>query len=925
MPDWKRYLREHVHLPVMRKHRDERALQEMADHLEDLYREARSRGLSEEDAEALVLRWIGDPERAADELMGAEPERFRAHLDRWFERREEELASGGRSRSALGDAVRDLHVGLRGLARRPLFTGVVILVLALGIGATSAIFTLVDAIVLTPLPFDDADRLVSVHHLAPGSGIADAGQCAAWHFTYEDESRVFDALGMYAGDNASVTGTGDPEAVPVLQVTHGVFDAIRLTPALGRIFTAADDDPDAPATVMLGYGYWETRYGGNPDVIGRTLQVDGVAREIIGVAPLEVRTLGLDPSLVVPLRFRRSSLFVGNIGYASVGRLRDGVSLEEAAADLNRALPLAWEKFPGGPVASSDDPSLYVAEVRPLKDDLVGSVADLLWILLGGVGIVLLIACANVAGLYLVRAEGKEGEMAVRTAMGASGRRIAWEYLKESLLLGLMGGIAGLLLAQIGLGSILSMAPTNLPRLEEVRLDASVLLFTLAVSLGTGLLFGLIPALRQGRGGLVDALKEGGRDGTRSRGTHRVQNLLAIAQIALAVVLLVASGLMLRSGRHLRSLDPGFGHPESVLALRLYIPGREEPDPARVAITYEAIVHRIAEIPGVSSVGVATAVPMDGSNNVNPFHVRGRETDAAERTMSRRHKWIGPGYLETLEIPLVAGRSFTWDDIHDRTPVAMLSERLAREVFGSPEAAMGQYVAARPDPPAWKEVVGVVRDVREDGMDRDPPALVYWPQVTLGFWEGNAADQVQTWRGEGIAVRSRRVGTPGFREELEKAIWEVSPNLPLQRVRTLPELMSASVARTSFTMILLGIAGAAALVLGLVGVYGVIAYAVSRRTRELGMRMALGAARGRVLTMVVRQGAVLAGTGVILGLALAFAVTRSMSSILVGVDPADPVTFAAVGGGLLVVALLASYLPARRAARVDPAVALRTE
>jgi predicted permease len=926
MPDWKKYLRKNLSLPVMRGNRDERAIQEMADHLEDLYQEARSRGVSETEAEALVLAWLGDADRAASELLSSEPGHIRAEVDRWLQRREEDLRVKGSFASTLADGFRDLRLGIRALGNRPLFTGVVILVLALGIGATSAIYTLVDAIVLSPLPFDDSDRLVAVQHAAPGRGLADAGQCAAWHFTYEDEAQVFEELGIFsAWSSASVTGTGDPEAVPVLQVSNGVFRAIRLNPVMGRIFTQEDDDPDGQATVMLGYGYWQSRFGGNPDVVGQTIQADGVTREIIGVAPPEVRGLGADPSLIIPLRFRRANLFVGNIGYGAVARLREGVTLQGAAADLNRVLPLAWDKFPGGPVASSSDPSHYVAEVYSLKDDLVGSVAGTLWILLGGVGVVLLIACANVANLFLVRADGKEGEMAVRTAMGASTRRISWEYLKESLLLGIMGGIGGLILAQAGLRSLLTMAPTNLPRLEEVTLDSNVLLFTLVISLFSGILFGLFPMLRQGRVSLVDSLKEGGRGGVKNRTRNGAQGLLAVSQMALALVLLVAAGLMLRSFQALRSVDPGFRGEDEVLALRLYIPGQETPRGADVALAFENMVRRLEEIPGVESVGLATDIPMGPGGNVNPFFVRGQVLDPDGPRLSRRHKWIGEGYLETLQVPLLAGRDITWDDVHNRAPIALLSETLAIEVFGSVEEAMGQFIAARPDPPVWKEVVGVVRDTRDDGLDTPPPDLVYWPQVTLGFWEGNAPDQVQTWRGAGLAIRSSRVGTPGFMDEVQAAVWDINPNLPILEASPMSEYVAASTARTSFTMILLGIAGAVALILGLVGVYGVISYAVSQRSQELGMRMALGAESGQVLAMVVRQGAALAGVGVILGLVLAFGLTRLMSAVLVDVSPADPITYGGVAIGLLFTALLASFLPARRAARVDPVVALRAE
>lgn len=925
MRDWKAWLEQNLDLPTMGKGRDRRIVQELADHLSELNQDALVRGLSTEDAEAQVLAWLGDPAEAAKELLRCEPGHVGAQMGRWAEEREEMLRNQGGRWMSVADLFRDLRMALRGLARRPLFSGVAILVLALGIGGTSAIFTLVDSVILSPLPFDESDRLLAVQHAAPGRGMADVGQCAAWHFTYIDEAQSFEELGMFTGTRASVTGRGDPEALPVLQVTEGVLPATRSAPLVGRMFAEEDMDPDGPATIMLAEGYWRSRFGGDADIVGQTLDVDGSTREIIGVMPEEIRALGYDPSLIIPLRYRRSNLFVGNIGYDAIARLRDGVTMEEAHADLSRIMPQAWEKFPGGPVASSSDPSFYQVDLRSLKTDLVGPVAGLLWILLGGVSVVLLIACANVANLFLVRAEGKDGEMAVRTAMGASRRRITWEYLKESLLLGLMGGIGGLALAQVGLRSLLTLAPANLPRMEEVTLDGGVLAVTLFVSIGAGFFFGVFPMFRRGSEDFVAGLRDAGRGGMKGRGRQRTQKLLAVTQMALALVLLVGSGLMLRSFQSLRNRDPGFGSPEEILALQLYLPGGEAPTGDEVATTYEMIVRRLAEVSGVNSVGLSTSMPMYGGGNVNPFLVRGQSMDDEGARVSRRHKWIGPNYLETMQIPLLMGRTVTWADIHARAPVALLSETLAREAFGSPEEALGQYVAARPDPPAWKEVIGIVADTREDGIGSSYPDLVYWPHVTLGFWEGNAPDQTQVWRGATISIRSNRTHTPGFLDDVEAAVWEVSPNLPLMNVTAMDDVVVASMSRTSFALVLLGVAGIVALILGMVGVYGVVSYAVSQRRAELGMRMALGAEPGQVQAMVLRQGFFLAAVGVAVGLGLAFGVTRLMSSLLFGVSAADPVTYAVVALGLLVVALLASYLPARRAAGVDPMAALRID
>jgi predicted permease len=925
MPDQKGELKGRSQMSGSSSHRDDRAVRELEDHLVDLYQEALDRGASDDEAREYVEQRLGETAEAASELLTAVRENLHSRLSRWAEEREDGLRSHGGIRSALADRVRDLRLAIRGLARCPAFTVVAVLVLSLGIGASVAIFTLVDAIVLSPLPFEEADRLIAIGHSARGLGLQDARQCAAWHLNYEEENQVFQDIGMWTTGSTAVTGGGSPDVVSFMQTTSGVFRALRLDPVLGRSFTAEDEVPDAPDVLLLSYGYWQSRFGGDPGVLHQTLEINGRSWEIGGVMSPSLRYLGIDPDLIVPMRFDRETLFVGNIGQNGVARLKDGVTLEQAKADMARVLPMAWEKFPGGPVASTSAPSDFAPIVRTLKDALVGSAADLLWILLGGATIVLLIAVANVASLFLIRAEAKETEMAVRAAIGADRGRVAWEFVKESLLLGLLGGVVGLGLAWVCLRILIATSLAELPRLQEVGISPSVLLFTAAVSVGGGLFLGLVPVFRRGRFGLVDALKQGGQGAMRGRDRRRAQNALAVTQMALTLVLMVASGLMLRSFLALREVEPGFENPSNVLALRISVPFTLIEDGEQAASTLEAIARRFAEIPGVSSVGMATAIPMDGSGNVNPFYVDGVTTPGEGAPPMRRHKWVGEGYFETLRIPLLAGRAFSWTDVHDRFPGAIISESLARAYWGSPEAALGQRVAARPEPVRWHEVVGVAADVRDDGMDQEPPLMVYWPQVTLAFWEGSEADEVQTWRTMGYAIRSDRVGTPDLLRDVRDAVWEINPNLPLRAVSPLDDLMARSVERTSSTMILLLIAGGVALILGVVGVYGVTAYAVARRSRELGMRIALGAQKRAVMGMVLRQGFTLAVIGVAIGLLLALGLTGLMSTLLYGVSPLDPFTFVLVAIGLIGVALVASYLPARRAAGVDPMNALRVD
>jgi predicted permease len=641
----------------------------------------------------------------------------------------------------------------------------------------------------------------------------------------------------------------------------------------------------------------------------------------------DARFLRFDPAFYLPFRFNRSELFVGNFSYQALARLAPGVTIERASADMERLLPMAVDKFPGGITHEILEQAQFGPNLSPLKNDVVGDVGEVLWVLLGTVGMILLIACANVSNLFLVRAESREKEMAVRAAMGAGRSRIAREFLTESFLLGGMGGIGGIALAYGGLRLLRALGPSELPRLADVSLDWKVLLFTMAISLFSGALFGMFPVLRYRKGVVTDALKEGGRGGSAGRDKHRARNVLVVAQIALALLLLVGSGLMIRSFQALRNVDPGFRNGDDVLLVRLSIPGAQVEDPAEVVQTHQLIAERIGQIAGVTHVGSATSVTMDGWDSNDPIFVEEFPIPEGQIPDIRRFKWVSNGYFETMQIPVLAGRALEWRDAFELNKVVMVTENLAREYWDSPAEALGKRIATGLNAGNWYEIVGVSGNVRDEGLDQPQTTVVYWPMMFKNLWAGvsGEAEQIDVRRSMNYAIRSARAGTLEFLPEVREAIWAVNPNLPLAGVRGLDELLDRSMARTSFSLIMLGIAAAVALLLGTIGIYGVISYIVSQRTRELGVRLALGANAGDVRKMVLKHGLVLCAFGVLIGLGAAFGLTRLMGALLYGVNPVDPVTFGLVAVSLTIVALFASYVPAARAAGIDPVEAIRSE
>jgi predicted permease len=816
---------------------------------------------------------------------------------------------------------------LRSLARMPVFTGITVFTLALGIGANTAIFSVIEGVLLKPLPYPRSGELVTIDHAAPGVGLPSAGAAPFQYFTYREEGRVFQEVGLWGTGTVSVTGLAEPEEVPALFVTDGVLPMLGAQPMLGRLFSRADDTPATPETVVLTAGYWRSKFGADPAVIGRTVTVDGRQNQIIGVLPDSFRFLDRRVSLVTVYRIDRSKVFLGQFSYTAIARLKPGVTLEQANADATRLVPVSLGKFP--PFAGANLKMFEEARITPniisLKDDLIGDVKTVLWVLMGTIGMVLLIACANVANLLLVRSESRQQELAIRAALGAGSSRIARELLVESVTLGLLGGAVGLGLAFGALRLLVALAPGNLPRLQDITLDIPVLLFALGLSVFAGLLFGAIPVLKYASGSPGLALRGGGRTATASKERYRARNLLVIAQVALALVLLVSSGLMIRTFQALRGVHPGFARPAEVQTLRLSIPESHVKEPEAVAHMHQAILDKVAAIPGVSSVAVASTVTMSGNGWHDPLFARDRAYSEAQIPPLRLFKMVSPGYVKTFGASLVAGRDFTWTDAYEMRPVAMVSENLARELWGEPSAAIGKWV--RPYTTGlWREVVGVVSDTRDDGLNKKAATVAYWPILMKDFTPSAKGDDPPfATRSLTYLVRSSRTGSNGFVNELQRAIWSINPNLPLAGVRTLQEIYDASLARTSFTLVMLGIAGGMALLLGVAGIYGVISYSVSQRSREIGIRIALGAQPRSVRQMFVRHGLILAAIGVAIGLAAASGTTRLISSLLFQVNPIDPMTYASVALALIGATLLASYIPALRATAVDPIEALRVE
>jgi predicted permease len=822
----------------------------------------------------------------------------------------------------------DLKHVCRRLSQSPGFAITVVLTLAIGIGANTAVFSVLNSVLLRPLPYPEPEQLVSLHLNAPGApGLSDFRNelrlSASMYLTFAAHNRAFQSVGVWGPGGASITGIAQPEQVNTALVSSGVLETLNVPAFSGQWLTEADQDPHALGRVMLSYGYWQRRFGGDPGVVGRTISVNSQPRVIAGVMPRGFKVVNYDFDLLVPMAFDPIKQPLAGFAYRGIARLRPGVSLAQANADVANLLNVwmdSWTNLGGG------DPHWYLRwritpALQPLKETVVGSIQTVLWVVMTTIGVVMLIACTNVANLLLVRADGRRQELAVRSALGAGRWRIARELLLESLTLGLMGGAAGVAVAYAGLRLLTAMGPEDLPRLSEISLDVWSVGFTLLLSVLSGLLFGAIPVLRylpsQRSLPLLGAMRTSSVNRERQRG----RNLLVTAQVAMALVLLIGAALMIRTFVAMRDVDPGFSGPTTLQVMRLAIPETLEHDATTIVRMQNSILDKLSAIPGVSSAGFAASVPMSGAEpNWDQILIEGKNYDGESAPM-RLYNYISPGYFHTAGTRLIAGRDFTWAEVYNVRPIGMVSESLARELWGSPQAAIGKRFQEYSGMP-WHEVVGVVEDVRENGVNQVSPATVYWPSL---MGDTPAPERLRAWRNVYFAIRSDRAGTATFINEMQQAVWSVNSNLPVAAISTMQDIYSQSMARTSFTLVMLAIAGTMALALGVLGIYGVISFAVSQRTREIGIRMALGAKKSELVWMFVRSALVLTGVGTTVGLGAAAGLMRLMRTLLFGISPLDPVTFISVPIALVAAAALASYLPARRTTAIDPVEALRVE
>jgi predicted permease len=889
-----------------RRHLDDELRQEVETHLALIEDEARAAGSTDDGARREARARFGSAtvyrERALDTVIMASVE----------------------------NAWKETVFAARRLLRSPAFTLAAVLTLALAIGANAAIFGVVERVLINPLPYPDSDRLIDVDHgahrlnLPSGMGIT-----RGYYYQYLERAHTLEGIALFGSGDETITGDGEPARIRVTRATPSLAHVMRVWPETGRWFTDDEGKPGAPLRVVLSHGLWMRRYGGDPRIVGRSLIFSGIQAEVIGVMPASFAFPDARVEAWLPQQIKRSMGF-GIWLYAAVARMRDGVTVEDVRRELNPLIGDIEHAFPGDLFAAGNSTAIgVVSTARTIKEATIGGIAPALWMVLASVGLVLFVACANVANLFLVRSESRQREVAVRLALGAGRAGIARYFMAESVLLSLAGGAIGLGLAWGAVRLLVSTGPATLPRLGEVRLDGFAVAYTLILSLVSAMAFGAIPLWRGAP--LVSSLNEGGRGNTTSRGRHRARRFLMGAQVAIALVLLIASGLMVRSFQKLRHVDPGF-NPTSTLVFNIALPAAAYPSRASAVAVHRQLIDQLSAIPGVSAASASTCLPLSGGCFGNTLIVRGRPPQPNSTPPLAVFRAVAGGYFETMGIRLVRGRTITGGDVDRSEPIVVINETLARRVFPNQDP-IGQYVlSSRPPRPDGTpssmplEIVGIVADTATQSLAEPSPASqLYMPMSIAGGPDFPPLALV----GADVSIMNFVVRSSIVPATLAVSVRHtvdaVDPKLAIARVTTLQAIVDRASAQMAFTMVMIAIAGVVALLLGIVGIYGVMSYIVSQRTSEIGVRLALGAEPRSVATMILKQGGAVALAGATVGVMISLAGSQLIASLLYGITPRDPSVFVGTTLLLLAVAALACWIPARRAARLSPLDALRAD
>jgi putative ABC transport system permease protein len=869
-----------------RSRRESELEAELQSHLEAITEENIRRGMAREEARYVARREFGGLEQT------------------------KELYREQRGLPFLETFLEDIRFGTRMLVKNPGFAIVAVLTLALGIGANAAIFSVVDAVLLRPLAYKDADRLVTILHQGYNP------VAVANYIDWRDQSSSFEAMGAADYWSANLSGIDSPEHILGLKVTQSLLPLLGVEPLLGRLFVAGEDQKGAEHEVILSYGLWQRRFAGDSKVVGKVITLDAQPYTVLGVMP---RTFKFAPFWATRAEMWVPNAFGDRIHHREgnslriFARLKRDVALSEARAEVATITARLEQKFPG----TNRD-----VVVTPLKQNVVGQVKAPLLLLLGAVGFVLLIACANVAHMLLARSATRQKEIAVRTALGAPRKRVIRQLLTENLLLAAMGASAGLLLAVWGTRALVALSPAFLPRVDTIRIDARVVLFLIAVTALTGVVFGLAPAMHASAVNLTDTLKDGGRGGSDGNRRNRLRSFLVASEFALALILLIGAGLMVRSFFALQSIDPGF-NPHGVLSMAVSVAGTQESESHRRAIFYRQLIERVGTLPGVEAAGGINHLPLAGDLWGWPFAIEGRGKSRPGESPVAVYRVVMPGYFETMRLAVLRGRDIAASDDPSAPGVVLINEKAAREYWPG-ENPLGKHITFDDDQralPTWLTVIGIVRDAKQEDWAEAPNPEVYLAALQNGGFLGEREPHASYVT---LVVRTRR--NPATLSGLIKnTVWSFDRNLAISEVLTMDDVVAEANAEPRFEMALLGVFAGVALILAAVGIYGVMSYSVERRTHEIGIRISLGASRTDVLRLVVRQGMVLALAGSAAGIVGALLLSRLMTKLLYGVLPTDPLTFTVVAVLLTLVALAANYLPARRATRVDPIVALRYE